>query len=111
LRFEIRPSAWTADEFEAGAPDTLPITPWFLLGWVTGAATAPAGDVVVVRTYTEIYRFRIGPRWVPVGPPCELGLVEPQGEGVDFLDADHLILTSETARGSPGGLMRVRCPS
>jgi hypothetical protein len=38
-----------------------------------------------------------------------LGLVEPQGEGVDFLDDERMVLTSERARGSPGGITLVRC--
>jgi hypothetical protein len=111
LRFEIPASAWAHGDLEAPDADTLPITPAFFLGrWVTGAAAAPDGRTVVVRTYTEIYRFEIGPRWRLLGPACVVGLIEPQGEGVDFLDATHLVLTSETAWGSTGGLTIVQCP-
>jgi len=38
-----------------------------------------------------------------------LGLVEPQGEAVGFLDEDRMILTSEQARGDAGGITLVRC--
>lgn len=110
LRFEIPPSAWDEREFVLARPDTLPITPQMVLGrWVTGAAAAPDGLHAIVRTYTELYRFRLGERWALSGPPCRLGLVEPQGEGVDFLDADRIILTSERARGNAGGITLVRC--
>lgn len=110
LRFEIPAAAWENGEFTLTHPDTLPIEPQMLAGsWVTGAATAPDGLHVIVRTYTELYRFRIGEPWTLSGPPCLLGIVEPQGEGIDFLDADRLVLTSERARGLPGGITLVRC--
>jgi len=110
LRFQIPRDAWRGDEFVLASPDTLPITPQMMAGrWVTGAAAAPDGAHVIVRTYTELYRFRLGGRWTLTGPPCRLGLFEPQGEGVDFLDADRMILTSERARGTPGGVTIVRC--
>jgi hypothetical protein len=35
--------------------------------------------------------------------------VEPQGEGVGFLDDGRLILTSESARRMDGGVTLVRC--
>jgi hypothetical protein len=110
LRFEIPPGAWEGDETVLSNPDTLPITPQMLVGrWVSGAAAAPDGLHVIVRTYTELYRFRIGERWTLDGPPCLLGIIEPQGEGVDFLDAERLVLSSERARGRQGGLTLVRC--
>ena len=110
LRYDIPPEAWNADEWVLADPDSLPVEPQVVLGrWVTGAATAPDGVHVIVRTYAELYRFRIGKRWVLDGPVCSLGFIEPQGEGVDFLDEDRLILASERARGAAGGLTLVRC--
>jgi hypothetical protein len=39
---------------------------------------------------------------------CEVGIEEPQGEAVDFLSADTLILTSEEGGGrSP--IVRLHC--
>lgn len=111
LRFTIPAGAWDADEFVLDGPDTLPINPQMALGrWVTDATMHPDGQHVVVRTYTELYRFRIGDRWAAAGPPCRLGLVEPQGEGVGFLDAEWMVLTSERAGGIPGSITLVRCP-
>lgn len=110
LRFDIPPESWAEGEFVLARPDTLPIEPQVALGrWVTDAAADPDGIHVVVRTYTELYRFRIGPRWTLAGPPCRVGFVEPQGEGVDFLDAERMVLTSERARRRAGGVTLVRC--
>lgn len=110
LRFEIGPEAWRDEDLLLATPDTLPIEPQMVVGrWVTDAAAAPDGVHAVVRTYTEVFRFRVGPRWTPAGPACRMGLVEPQGEGVDFLDAGRLLLTSERARGTAGGVFLLRC--
>lgn len=100
------------DTVRATLLDTLPLVPQPLIGrMVTGAASAPAGDKVVLRTYTELhfYQVREG-RLIPDGPPCWLGLREPQGEGVDFLDPDSLVLTSEAGpQGGEGAIHLVRC--
>jgi hypothetical protein len=45
----------------------------------------------------------------PDGQPCWLGTREPQGEAVDFLDDDTLVLTSESFLGRHGTIHRVRC--
>lgn len=111
LRYTIPPGAWSEDEWTLARPDTLPIEPQFFAGrWVTDAAVDPAGQRAAVRTYSEIYFFFLGSRWEPAGPPCRIGFVEPQGEGVDFLDEGTLLLSSERARGAPGTLTIVRCP-
>jgi hypothetical protein len=91
--------------------DTVAPRTW-LGGWVTGAATSPEKQRLVVRTYTELsfYRFADGGKLVRDGSPCELGFVEPQGEGVDFLDEHTLVLISESRGGRPGEILRVRCP-
>ena len=91
----------------------LPIDPRRPLGrLVTGAAVAPDGHTLAVRTYTEIFFFSVDgdPGQVRELGWCWLGLVEAQGEGVDFLDDRTLVLTSETARGRRGGISRVECP-
>lgn len=110
LRFEVPPEAWEHDDLPLATPDTLPIEPQMAVGrWVTGGAASPDGVHAVVRTYTEVFRFRLGTRWVPAGPACRMGLVEPQGEGVDFLDGNRLVLTSERARRTAGGLSLLHC--
>jgi hypothetical protein len=111
LRFDIPPEAWREQAYELAAPDTLPIRPQMLAGrWVTDAAVDSAGRRAVVRTYTELYFFDIGPEWTLAGPPCRMGLIEPQGEGVAFLNDGSVLLSSERARGVPGVYTVVRCP-
>ena len=81
--------------------------------WVTGAAMSPSGKRVVLRTYTELffYTYDEGGSLMPQGDPCFIGASEPQGEGVDFLDENTVILTSETLPGRPGPITLVRCPT
>ena len=111
LRYTIPPEAWRAEEYSLEGPDTLPIEPQFFAGrWVTDAAISPDGRRAAVRTYTEIYFFSVGARWSLEGPPCRIGFIEPQGEAIDFLDQERMLLTSERARGAPGVLTIVRCP-
>jgi hypothetical protein len=80
----------------------------------TAAAVSPDGMTLAVRTYYDVYFFglvteRGESRWRDLGRPCALGDAEPQGEAIDFLDADTLLLTSERARGRPGAIHRVQC--
>jgi hypothetical protein len=81
----------------------------------TGAAISPDGTTLAVRTYYEVYFFAMEPgrrdrvRWVDTGRGCALGDAEPQGEGIDYLDAGTLVLTSEQSRGRPGEIHRLRC--
>jgi hypothetical protein len=91
----------------------LGIEPQLMVGrLVTGAAVSTDGSTLAVRTYTELYFFDLtGQPGTPrrIGS-CWLGLKEPQGEAVDFLDDSTLVFTSEAARGRRGGISRVRCP-
>jgi hypothetical protein len=78
--------------------------------WVTGAAISPDGKRVVVRTYHELYFFRRDSRGLQAdGLPCEIGDLEPQGEGVDFWDPETVVLTSEAAWNRPGSIHLVKC--
>jgi hypothetical protein len=93
--------------------DTLPIKPARRFGnLATAAAVSPSGQRLVVRTYTELYFFGLQPdgSWSRVGQPCWLGLRQPQGEAVDFIDETFVILASEAAMGRPGGIARASCP-
>jgi hypothetical protein len=91
---------------------TLPIEPERLFGrWVTDAAMAPDGRHVAIRTYTELYLFPLLPTG-RLGPPvsCNIAGLEPQGEGVEWLDATRLILTSEAIAGRGAAPIHVvRC--
>lgn len=79
---------------------------------VTDAALAPDRRVVAIRTYSEVYLFPVLPSG-QLGQPlgrCSLAGLEPQGEGVEWLDDGRLILTSERGLGStPGPIHLVRC--
>jgi hypothetical protein len=94
--------------------DTLPIVPQMAVGrWVTGAAISPSGRRLVVRTYTEIYFFERLPNGIlgDQGSSCWLGARQPNGEAVDFVDEETVVLTSEARRGRSGSLALARCPA
>ncbi len=81
---------------------------------VTAAAVSPDGATLAVRTYYEVYFYGLvsdagQSRWHDLGRRCALGDAEPQGEAIDYLDANTLILTSERSRGRPGAIHRLRC--
>ena len=89
----------------------LPITAQPALGqWVTDAALAPDGRRVAVRTYTMLYIFPVQADG-HLGTPSRCGLagLEPQGEGVEWLDDRRLFLTSETRDNKPAPVHVVRC--
>lgn len=75
---------------------------------ITGAAMSPDGRTLAVRNHHAVFLLPIEN---PGGAPilCEMGPVQPQGEALDFLDADRLILTSERIRGR-APIIRLRCP-
>ena len=110
----VRRDAWAAaGSVAAELVQQLPIQPDRLIGrLVTGAAVSPDGSPVVVRTYTELYIFTPAANGA-LGPSpvvCALGPIEPQGEGVGFLDSTTLVLTSEAPRGVTGTIHITRCP-
>jgi hypothetical protein len=95
------------------AADTLPIFPARRFGnLVTAAAVSPSGQLLVVRTYTHLYFFEPDgdAGWRSRGDPCGIGLRQPQGEAVGFLDDIEVVLTSESALGRKAGLARAVCP-
>jgi hypothetical protein len=114
LLFRLPAAAWTAGG--AAVPefvDSLPITPDISIGhWVSDAALSPDGLYVAVRTYSAVFFFRVGPggRLTPdQGRECFFGLVEPQGEGITWLDERRLLLTSESSSTSRGTLYLLEC--
>jgi hypothetical protein len=83
-------------------------------GGVTGAALSPGARWVAVRSYVAIYFFRraaSGALELPARPlACDVLGLEPQGEGVTWLDEHHLALTSERGRWRRGTVAVVECP-
>jgi hypothetical protein len=82
--------------------------------WVTAAAMSPDGGTLAVRTYSEIFFYTaengaLRLRWRDLKRPCFVGEIEPQGEAIDYLDNETLVLGSETSQGRPGVLHRVQC--
>jgi hypothetical protein len=111
--FRVGPEAQQHDTATALQVGTLALAPLRRVGQViTGAAVSPSGERFVTRTYTQLFFYRRSTKgeFVRHGYPCWLGLQEPQGEGVDFLDENALVLTSESALSQPGTISRVRCP-
>ena len=76
---------------------------------VTGAAISPDGKTLVARTYTQIFFYQIVGDGLRRTGACWLGHREPQGEAVDFLDDEFLVLTSESAGGSLAPISIVSC--
>jgi hypothetical protein len=66
---------------------------------------------VAIRTYTEIYLFPvIGMGRLGTPRSCNVAGLEPQGEGIDWLDAQRLLLVSENyPNGEPGPIHVVHC--
>ena len=77
----------------------------------TGASLNWRGEVLAVRTYSEIYFFRWPVSDMPeqVAETCFLGDLERQGEAIAFRDDGRLLLTGETVMRRPGYLRAVRC--
>lgn len=117
-RAPVRTYIMSREQLLAGAETTLGVTANAGLDelrtsgrWVTGAAVSPGGTRVVVRTYFELffYTLEAGGVLQPDGLKCSIGADEPQGEGVDFLDEDTVVLTSEALLGRPAPITLVRC--
>jgi len=83
-----------------------------LLRVVTGADVSPDGSVLVARTYSSLHFFRLRGDSLPapLTPPGGLMIpfVEPQGEGVAFLDPGTIVLTSERGDADHGTIARLR---
>jgi hypothetical protein len=112
-RYLIPPPWVEYDSVAAQRAETLAVLRGLApLRQATGAAFSRDGRLLAVRTYTRIIFFLRGAdgRLSSGGPACILGLREPQGEGVDFLDDGSLVLTSEAAFGRPGGIATLKCP-
>lgn len=113
--YRVPVAAWDSERIaEAELVGTLPIPADTTIGrMVTDAALAPDGVRAVVRTYRDLYFFRLrADRLVPDDPPraCNVLGLEIQGEGVDWLDSRTLVLTSEKAFAAAASVSLVQCP-
>lgn len=114
--FWIPASAWASGEAVAQPIWTLPITPSIVhTRLVTDAALSADGATLAVRTYREIYLFArtLESRWLPDRPAgvCDIGGLEPQGEGIAWASPTTLILTSEILVRSPAPITFLECPA
>ena len=112
--YRVPSGAWRAPT-PARASDLgpLPIPSGSLADLVTDAALSPDGRRVAIRTYASIYFFRLDGGYRlsadAAVPACGIFGIEPQGEGLAWLDATHLVTSSEDNFGLRGGLGLVRC--
>ena len=117
MLFRVPASAWTGADSMVTATlvQRLPIpAEEGITQQVTDAALAPDGSAVVIRTYRYLYFFTLGADGGlladPTRPTCDIGGLEPQGEGVDWLDDHRLVLTSEQVAGMGRSVIVVSCP-
>ncbi|MGH7704049.1 MAG: hypothetical protein ACREMO_13215 [Gemmatimonadales bacterium] len=114
LLFRVPASAWAgAGVVTAEALGRLSIIPDLIGRQVTDAALAPDNRTVAIRTYREIFFFlrTKDDRLKATRPPvaCDISGLEPQGEGVDWLDDRRLVLTSERSSAPAGSIHVVQC--
>jgi hypothetical protein len=113
-QFRLPAASWRAGRAVAQPVGNVPIETQRFDRFVTGAAISPGGDLVALRTYSEIYFFARGPNGaltLPAAPiACDISGVDLQGEGVAWLDQQRLVLTSERAIRPAGSVSVVRCP-
>ncbi|HKU61637.1 MAG TPA: hypothetical protein VJQ44_10505 [Gemmatimonadales bacterium] len=110
--FRIPAAGWSRKLVTAEALGRLPLaTGRGVRGLVTDAALSPDGTEIAVRTYVEIFFFRLGPAdaFQPLGTACDVTGLELQGEGIAWLPGDEFLLTSEGGFGVPGTLTLARC--
>jgi hypothetical protein len=80
----------------------------------TGGSVAPNGELLAIRTYTDVYVWRLGPAGVPEALRHPAGWripapPQPQGEGVAFgPNSRRLLLSSE---GAGSAIYAVRAPA
>jgi hypothetical protein len=114
LLFRLPPSAWSLGSAIAERIDSLPIVANSGIGrLVTGMALSPDGTRLMVRTYRDLYPFAVNADLTlrPLGRPtaCDILGREPQGEAIDWLDDQRLVLTSERGLMKAGTVFLVRC--
>lgn len=115
LLFRVPAVPWRSGKAVMAEPlGALPIVPKKHRGrLVTDAAIAPNGHTVVVRTYVDLYFFerQQDGRLLPKRGTnsCAIAGLESQGEGVDWLGSDRLVLTSESSLVSASTVTVLHC--
>jgi len=110
--FRVPATSWGRRMITAEPLGRLPVAAGRgIRGLVTDATLSPDGTEVAVRTYIEIFFFRLGAAetWQPLGTACNVTGLDLQGEGIAWLPDDAFLLTSEAGFGLPGTLTLVRC--
>jgi hypothetical protein len=109
--FRLPASAWQSEVVTAELLATLPIIPAPGSGrLITGMALSADGDVMVVRTYRDLFRFHRRPDGsLEPTAACDILGREPQGEGVALSADGSMVLTSERGLFKSGTIYRVRC--
>lgn len=111
--YRIPASAWGRSPIVAEALGRVPLDAGGgVARLVTDAAMSPGG-LVAVRTYHEIYLFRLTDQGTlrSTGIACRLEALELQGEGIAWLDETTLVTSSEGVFGLPGAVSLGRCPT
>ncbi len=115
LEFRIPPSAWASSGVvTADRIDSLAISASAGSGQlITAMAISPDGQRAMVRSYREIFPFAVRANGTmhPLGKPtsCDILGLEPQGEGITFLDDRQLVLTSERGLFNAGTVFILEC--
>lgn len=113
--YRIPPSQWrTSAPVVAERVDSLPIITSSTTGrLITGMALSPDGRRVMIRTYRDLLPFLLSPSGRLTPAPgmrgCDILGLEPQGEGVAWLDDRELVLTSEWGLFPAGSVWIIRC--
>lgn len=112
--YRVAATAWGKGVATAERIDSLAILPNAGMGrLVTGMALSPDGQQLMVRTYRDLYPFRVLPtgKLTPMGKPtaCDILGKEPLGEGVSWLTPTTLVLTSERGLMKAGTVFVVSC--
>ena len=114
--FRVPAQAWSrSGNVTAELLDSLPLPDRNSADWVTDAARLPGTNRVVVRSYSSLYFFQMKPDGRLEAPAsrvaCDVTGLEAQGEGVEWLDSLHLVLTSERGPFSAGTIRTIQCLS
>jgi hypothetical protein len=113
--YQAGSGAWAAGRATARRTGTLPVATGMLAHrLLTDAALSPDGRLLAVRSYREVFLFRVegrapALRFQPL-VACSVRGYEPQGEGVTWWDGTTLLLTSERGRRDAAApVHRLRC--
>jgi hypothetical protein len=109
--FRLNPPYAPGNTVEAGRIQRLQPPPASASFQATAAAIDPTGRRVAVRTYADLRFFDVdGDTLAPVGRPADrVAPGQLQGEGLDFIDPNRLVVTGEARGGQQARLAVVTC--